>query len=209
MYKKTSTIINALKSYRENESDPVSNAILVGKTDSLTCKHMHELFPGITNDEEKILTDSYKRNFPEELIDLLKLTDGAWLFARNIIIGGLEYDPFKYKNCKLPIGIRYIDCKRSRKTPKEWLYFAEYAARELPDVLVCVDCSISGYKKPVYATLNGSKDIIKSWDSIDDWFSSEFARFEQMYDEGRYDIVDIAGGQVRNLYFEIDLNDDV
>ena len=75
------------------------------------------------------------------------------------------------------------------------------ATRDLPNLLVCVDCSFKGNQKPVYVVLDNSTDIIKRWNCIDDWFASEFERYEKMYTNGAYEIVEIAGGQVRNMYF--------
>lgn len=199
--KKTEIIINSLMLNNSIDTDAKSNAILVDRIDSITVRYKHELFPGLSEEEIQILVQSYKRKFPEELIEFLKLTNGAWLFARNIAIGGLEYNPFKYTGCKVPMGIRNIDCKRSKKTPKEWLFFAEYVTRNLPRALVCVDCSINGDIKPVYVVIEGNTNVIKQWDSIDDWFASEFERYEEMYIKTEYDIIDIAGGQVRNMYF--------
>ena len=197
----TPSIINSLKSNYSIEIDEISNAILVDKIDTLTCKYKHELFPGLSDEEIQILVQSYKGDFPEELIEFLKITNGAWLFARNIVIGGLQYDPFKYQRCKLPMAIRNIDCKRSKNMPNHWLFFAEYATRDLPNLLVCVDCSFLENPKPVYVVLDNSTDVIKRWNCIDDWFASEFERYEKMYTNGAYEIVEIAGGQVRNMYF--------
>lgn len=57
----------------------------------------------------------------------------------------------------------------------------------------------------VYAAKYGENDIIAEWNSFEDWFVSEYNKFEKKYRMGEYSIVDIVPGVLQSISFEMSL----
>lgn len=165
-----------------------------------------EMYPALTDARISEYSKDFVCEFPAELKKLYKHTNGIRLFARYINITGL-CSPFVSMNNsvgKVPTPIRYLDNSSNAAREKNFrgdgkLFFAWYDTN--PHTLVYIDCSVSSPVKPVYTCYEGSEEVLASWPSFDEWFSSEYEKYSQKYDNGEYLIKDIADGMLKILKF--------
>lgn len=183
---------------KELREDQKSGASLINPIDTAGKLFFLERFPGITQAERELLQRDYRGRLPEVYLDFLHVTNGANILGRYLKIAGMPYDPAKYRGCKIPDPIRFVDGHRTFLTPRKWLFFATYTQWEdIGMAHVCLDCSVSGYEKPVYCLPYDGNKILKRWDSFGDWFAEEFDRLHHIYRNGEYKLVDIVPGVVQ------------
>lgn len=185
---------------RELRMDQKSGASLIDPIDTAGKLFFLERFPGISQAERESLKQDYRKDLPEAYLDFLEVTNGANILGRYLKIAGMPYDPGKYRGCKIPDPIRFVDGHRTLLTPRKWLFFATYTQWEdIGMAHVCLDCEVSGYAKPVYCLPYNGNKILKRWDSFEDWFAEEFERLHRIYHSGRYRLVDIVPGVVQTV----------
>lgn len=165
-----------------------------------------EMYPSLTDAKIEEYSKDFVFDFPVELKELYKHTNGIRLYDRYINVTGL-CSPFVSMNSsegKAPTPIRYLDNSSNAARAKKFrgdgkLFFAWYQTE--PQMVVYMDCSATSPIKPVYACYKGSEDVLASWPSFDDWFSSEYDKFAHKYDNGEYKINDFANGLTKSLEF--------
>lgn len=190
-----------------------SNAKLISPITACRPAHMDcdtsfvcEMYPSLTDAKIEEYSKDFVFDFPVELKELYKHTNGIRLYDRYINVTGL-CSPFVSMNSsegKAPTPIRYLDNSSNAARAKKFrgdgkLFFAWYQTE--PQMVVYMDCSATSPIKPVYACYKGSEDVLASWPSFDDWFSSEYDKFANKYDNGEYKINDFANGLLKRLKF--------
>jgi hypothetical protein len=170
--------------------------------------YLCEMYPPLTDGQIDEYSSAYMHYFPEELKQLYKYTNGIRVFDKRISIGGLEPQqrlrPTHGGREYTPIH-RIDSSGNSQRHKKYWgdgrLFFAEYTMEEAPNKFVYVDGMDPSPIKPVYACFGGSEEVLESWDSIDDWFSSEYEKYMQKFKKKEYKIISIGDGILKNMYF--------
>lgn len=162
--------------------------------------YCYELFQPLDNEEIQEIVANYRNPFPKPLEDFYRLTNGAFLFGRYIRIFGKPLWSAKYKQ---PVSLLFADGHRTRGCPKYRLFFASYNTE--PEIQVFFDTRETGENMRVYAAKYGENDIIAEWNSFEDWFVSEYNKFEKKYRMGEYSIVDIVPGVLQSISFEMSL----
>lgn len=195
-------IIHQIRTEGKAFTDPVSGAELFTPIEEIRSGYLYELFPALSEEEILSLCQSYTGKFPEELLEFYRITNGGNFFCRYIRIAGMPYSPLRFQNCKIPDALRHVDLHRTKNTPREWLFFATYKDwKKCGQAHVCLDCSAPGPKKPVYCLPYDGDEIWMRWDSFEQWFCSEFDRFDSKYSNGDYEIYDIVPGVMRGIRF--------
>lgn len=196
-------ILSKIHNQGEIHIDPRSKAELIHPIPEINIGYLHELFPGLSEEEIALIKQSYNGELPEEFLDFLRLTNGANLFGRSLRICGMPYDPIKFQDCKLPTPIYFATSHRTCIAPKEYLFFGSYkkfGEEECP--CICFDLSDPKEGRPIYCIPRHSNTILKSWDSFEEWFCEEYFRFLNLYVSGRFEIKEIVKGIIKDIYFE-------
>ena len=140
------------------------------------------------NDEyiDQFLVSQYKNEFPKEYIEFLKYSNGADLYTVKIKSGKFEYaynlftiyglpltQPFgRPFDMEEPFDIRVEDLARHDDIPATWLkcgkYIKEYDMNTINDIFIDTETL------KVYSCVKNEKDIIDSWNSLDECFCSIF-----------------------------------
>ena len=192
-------ILNAVK-IKQQIVDPKSGAELFGPIPSSNNMFFLERFPGLSKEECTSLKKSYRGDIPNEYLHFLQITNGANILGRVLKIAGVGYDPQKYRNCKVPDPIQFVDIHRTSFTPHDWLFFATYTQwKNVGMAHACIDCSISSEEKPVYCLPYDGDEILKTWKSFEDWFVSELNRLYLIYQKNSYELIDIVPGVVQAI----------
>ena len=169
--------------------------------------YLVELYPPLTDAQIDDYVGCYTRHFPEELKLLYKYTNGISLFDRQIRIGGLEPQqrlrPTHGGREYTPI--HWIDMwGNSPRDRKYWgdgrLFFAVYVTGEIRR-FAYVDADDPSPIKRVYTCVEGSEEVLETWESIDDWFSSEYETYMKKVENKEYTIHSFGDGDLKNMYF--------
>lgn len=158
--------------------------------------YCYELFPPLSETAIAQLADGYLRRFPEPLKALYRLTNGAFLFGRNVIIHGLPQWGADYKQ---PVSLIFEDGHRTDSCPEERLFFATYQTS--PQTQLFFDTRQSGPDMHVYAARYGCNDVVAEWPTLADWLIAEHARYEHRYRTGDFAMLDVAPGVLRDITF--------
>ncbi len=169
--------------------------------------YLVEMYPPLIDAQIDEYASCYMRHFPEELKQLYKYTNGMSLFDKQIRIGGLEPQqrlrPTHGGREYTPI--HWIDTwGNSPRERKYWgdgrLFFATYIGQETHKYAY-VDADDPSPVKRVYTCFEGSEEVLESWDSVDDWFSSEYEKYMKKFENKEYKIISFGDGILKNMYF--------
>lgn len=195
-------VLSDIRSQGEIHIDPKSKAELIHPIPEINNSYLHELFPGLSEEEIALLKQSYNGELPEELLTFLRLANGANLFGRNLCICGMPYDPGKFQNCKLPTPIQFATSHRTCRAPKDYLFFGSYKKFGKEEgVGICFDLSNPKERRPVYCIPRHSNTILKAWPSFEEWFCEEYSLFHKLYMNGQFEIKEIVKGVIKDIYF--------
>lgn len=181
--------LNALKEQFNGDCSIRKNGTLLlhpGKNPN--SKHL--LFSPLKNEYiEDYLISDYANEFPEEYIEFLKYSNGAVLYTVMLktesfqfahplfVIFGLPLtSPFSRPiDMEEPFDVRVEDLARHKDIPKSWLKCGTY----IKDYNFNVTCDIfiDTVTNKVYSCVKNEKDIIDSWNNLDECFCSIFESF--------------------------------
>ena len=133
---------------------------------------------------EEYLIKQYNNKFPKDYIEFLKYSNGANLntvkmktdkfsFASSlfIIFGLPRTPPFNRPfDMEEPFDMRIEDLARHKELPKTWLKCGTYIRNY--NFNIQNDIFIDTKTNKVYACIKNKKDIVDSWDNLDECFCS-------------------------------------
>ena len=157
--------------------------------------YLHEFFKPWP--EEVIRTDiveTFKYHFPEEVQEFYRITNGCFLFGRQIRIYGYPHRTAEYMMVRQPSWLQMENNNLPPWRRKEKLLFASYAPES--KIHVFYNTNASGIELPVIAVREGEKTILKAWKSFGDWFMSEYDRYMEMYQNQQYTMRDIGNRSI-------------
>jgi len=154
-------------------------AVLYGVEQTPPPRAKHILFEAMTDKQLVELTESYRRVFPDQLLELYRRTNGAELFwgvrhlpRAKLSIPGSRLSVFgiplensrKYVE---PYDIRIEDLARADDTPESWLKFGSW--RPEKDFRQMIDLFVDTDSAKVYAVDRAevSCAVWQQWDSVD------------------------------------------
>ena len=184
---------NLKEKYGNNVCVRENGTILLGPGNIPRSEHM--LYAPLTDDLiEEFLVSQYKYTFPKDYIEFLKYSNGADLcivrMIHNVkkkkiptasvlftILGLPRTPPFsRPANMEEPFDLRIEDLARHPELPSYWLkcgcYKRNYDFRNLYDIF------IDTKSNNVYSCIKNEKEIVDSWDNLDECFCSIFSSFE-------------------------------
>lgn len=144
-------------------------------------KARHMLFKGLTTELiSEFLIIPYKNKFPSEYEEFLKYSNGASLFMIKIRRGKLEFagcyltilglprtQPFsRPMDMEEPFDIRIEDLARHEEIPNTWLKCGRYKTQS--GFGNEADLFIDTVSGQVFSCRLKEKDIIESWEDLDD-----------------------------------------
>jgi len=159
--------------------------------------YCYEVFHPLAEEDIQKLVGGYRKPFPEPLADFYRIANGMFMFGRNISIFGVPEWEAKYKQ---PIALAFADGHRTDGCPQNRLFFASY--NTTPETQLFFNTDETGSDMKVYAAKYGDNAVIAEWDSFADWFISEHQRYLTLYEEGKYQMVDIVKGLLCGIAFE-------
>lgn len=177
-------MLNELKKqYSDNYIVRKNGTLLLSPGKIPNSRHM--LFKPLSNEYvEEYLVKQYRNDFPIDYINFLKYSNGANLntirlkttkvsFAHPLfVIFGLPLTPPFNRpfDMEEPFDIRIEDLARHNEIPKTWLkcgtYTHNYNFKEQTDIFVDTETN------KVYACIKNQKEIVDSWDNLDECFCS-------------------------------------
>lgn len=186
-------------SQREDTFTQENGAVVLSGAISGTrpTEYCYELFKPLGEQDIRELAEGYRNPFPQPLEDFYRITNGAFLFGRWLSIFGMPAWSAQYKQ---PIALVFADGHRTKKCPKERLFFASYSTE--PETQVFFDTRETGETMKVYAARYGSNDVIAEWPSFADWLLSEHERLAQRYVRSEFRLEDIVPGVLTGISFE-------
>lgn len=213
MLQKTISIIKELEKteyFYDIANAKLFSPILELKQSNYNCdkNFLCEMYPPLTDQEISEYSSCFIYDFPEELKQFYKFTNGIRIFDRYISVGGLE--PFERlrpnHGGREYTPIQWIDTWGNSPRPKKHygdgrLFFAMYKVEKPPYIYAYMDCADSSLIKPVHTCYAGSEEIIESWKSFDDWFFSEYKKYMGKFKNKEYKIISIVDGVLNGLYF--------
>lgn len=145
--------------------------------------YMHTILHRLEEEYIQDIKNSYTYEFPEELEEFLRIANGLWVFnidgfSDAIAIYGYRHWVDSADSIE-PIDLRYADLDRPKKCPKKRLFFADY---RVDDPIVRMFFNADGIDKKVYACMKGSNEILKEWNSFEEWFVTEVERLNNLFD---------------------------
>ncbi|MBE6635436.1 MAG: SMI1/KNR4 family protein [Ruminococcaceae bacterium] len=192
-------ILDSLKEqYKDDMIIRGNGTILLSPRGVPRARHM--LFKPLDDEFiEKFLISQYVYKFPKQYIEFLKYTNGADLcntkMWHNIkkkkipttsglftIFGLPKTPPFaRTADMEEPFDMRIEDLGRHDDIPDSWLKCGTYK-RNYDFYNVC-DIFIDTETEKVYACVRNQKDIVDSWNNLDECFCKVFHSFDDMKDE--------------------------
>ena len=200
-------VISSVRSNFSPAIDKKSAAELYFPIDGLTNSYAYEIFPGLSDSALTELSNNYSLWIPAQYLDFLRCTNGMNLFDKKMCIAGMGYDPLLYRNCKVPTALQYVDSHRTKETPKNWLFFAvclDWNGYE--KVHVCFDLSSDRNTYTVHCVSYDNNNILKSWESFNEWFCEEHSTLNALFQAQQYEIIDIVPGLLKRLRFRTQSN---
>ena len=171
--------------------------------------YLYEMYPPLSDYKIDQYVQYYKHSFPEELKHLYRYTNGIRLFDRYISVAGIEppNTPWPNHGGRSYTPIQLVDtwgnAPRDQKHYGDGrLFFAWYDTYHQPQKFVYMDCTDSSLKKPVHLCYKGSEEVIESWESFDEWFSCEYEKYLQKYNNKDYQVVSFGNEIVKKIYFD-------
>lgn len=192
--KKVFNFIEQLKANSTNTIVQKNGTMLLGYDKSRSPDARHIIYKPLSSREEKKLQSSYRRKIPDELLEFYSITDGIDLFSFSclyegilipcwsIIIYGLPRSFSRSLDRTEPISIAIEDCRRADDCPDSWLFFGGYGSDSQIQVFFDTDEIHNGIC-PVHACEVDTTHIIKTWPSFENWFLTEAARFQKLFEE--------------------------
>ncbi|MBQ8409766.1 MAG: SMI1/KNR4 family protein [Clostridia bacterium] len=200
--KKTKAILEQLEKQYGAVYDEAS-VKLIHEFDKFGPKsYLCEMFPPLSEEELAKIDKDFKHNFPEELKELYRITNGLNFFDKSLIIGGIPPYPGARRSGKSCTPLMAISFHPTPTTPKGRLYFASRRWTYEENIAFFMDCTNTDPIKPVYACHWNQDDPFYSWPSLDDFISSEFNRYMKAYSKGEYECDDICG-ILKSLRFNV------
>ncbi len=169
------------------------------------------MFPSLTDEQIDEYSSCFAHQFPEELKELFRYTNGIDLFDMKIKVGGLEVintlNPSHGGRSYTPIH-RIDTWGNSPREKKYWgdgkLFFAVYTMEQLPHKFAYMDCTDPSPIKQVYTCFGGSEEMLESFESFDDWFASEHEKYLKRIENKEYIIYSFGDGVLKQMYFSRD-----
>lgn len=192
------TLDTLKEQYGENMKIRANGTILLAPGTVPRARHM--LFKPL---EEKIIEEflisQHALKFPNAYIQFLKYTNGADLCNTKVwhtikkrripTAGGLftifglpRTQPYgRPPEMEEPFDMRIEDLARHKDIPDTWLKCGTYNRNY--DLHTQTDIFIDTADEKVYACTKNQKDIVDSWDNLDECFCSIYHSFDDMKDE--------------------------
>lgn len=156
------------------------NAFLYGICNPSPPLAEHIIFSSMPEDVMQGMINAYKLEFPQELLDLYGVMNGANLFWSVDYIGKKKIRiPFNYLSIYgipltydrmhiEPYNISIEDLNRPRETPDNWLKFGSY--QSLENSSIRFDLYVDTDTDHVFSVEHGIKicTVTESWKSIDE-----------------------------------------
>ena len=155
------------------------------------------MFKGLTDDViQQCIIDAYQNVFPKEYIELLKYTNGAYLFTVRLntkihsfafsllCIFGLAWIPDFIDYNKKPFDIRVADVERHRNVSPDWLKCATYT--DPKDLHTYYDIFIDTTDGKTYSCLKNDYKVVQQWDTLDSALCYMFKTLEDCQTEYEY-----------------------
>ncbi len=171
---------NVLSEYEHDECMIQGDTTLWGVQSLKPLFVAHITFSPLSKMEIQYLQDSYKRSFPEELLDVYRYTNGAFLFRSVRAVGKtgmkIPYSQFSIYGVPRcndrkhlePLNISLEDLDRPDDAPMSWLKFGSFETKVNADN--CLDLYIDTEAGFVYALQNRASrgEIKQQWATLDD-----------------------------------------
>lgn len=167
-----------LSTYDKGSCEMYGNAFLYGCYETPPPLASHFVFPPMPESTRRTLVENYNLPFPDELLHLYEIMNGADLFwtvysgSNNIRIPVCQLAiygvPLTIRDPKFiePFNISVEDLCRPKETPLTWLKFASYNIVKASERW---DLFVDTYEHSVTAVKHGEPKcrVVATWDSID------------------------------------------
>lgn len=190
--------INILKSLKEQYSENYvvrENGTMLLAPGKIP-KSRHILFKPLSKEYiQKFLIDEYQNTFPKDYIEFLMCSNGANLHTIKFnsekvsfaccmfVIFGLPLTPpfNRPLDMEEPYDMRIEDLARHKDIPKTWLKCGTYIRDN--DFNVQNDIFIDTETSKVFACIKNQKDVVDSWNTLDECFCSIYNSFNPNHTE--------------------------
>lgn len=169
---------------KEVVPDKYGAKLVCHRSDIAPKAYMHTVLGPLEEDYIQDMRKSYIHTFPEELMEFYRVANGMWLFkidlfTKVLAIYGYRHWVYSDDESIEPVDLRFSDLDRPKKCPKRRLFFGAYM---LDDPTIRMFFNADGVDKKVYACMHGSNEILKEWDSFEEWFVTEVERLSKLFD---------------------------
>lgn len=195
--KRVENIIHSIVNDKNAKVEEGGKFVLSGQIpETKPAGYCYEIFQALSESDIQNLISGYRNPFPKPLTDFYRISNGMFMFGRNVRIFGVPEWAAKYKQ---PVALTFADGHRTDGCPDNRLFFASYNTN--PETQLFFNTDESGDNMKVYAALYGDNTVIAEWNSFAEWFISEHERYSTMYKAGEYHMIDIVKGVLRNISF--------
>jgi hypothetical protein len=122
--------------------------------------------------------ESSKRKFPEGFLEFLRFQNGAILFSGTLAIYGFVKPGTLLERgdifSRLPFDVEDVNAQVPTRHREKFFAFARYG---YDGTLACIACETGKV-----ALFCGDKCLPNSWQSLDDWLTSEINRLSFLFD---------------------------